>query len=181
MSKPVKEMIMEDYKGRFDGLDGGVIVDIRGIDAMNNDALRSSLRESSIRVTVIKNTLAKKIFVGTALDGIEPALEGPSALVYGADSVVDVARAIVDWAKKIDNLDLKGAILDGNYFDGKAGVTALSRFPTKEEAQAKVVQIALTPAGNIVSAAKSGGSNILGIVKEIQERLEKGESIAKVG
>ena len=181
MSKPVKEMIMDDYKARFDGLDGGVVVDIRGIDAMKNDAMRAGLREKSIRVTVIKNTLARKIFEGTALDGLDPALEGPSALAYGADSVVDVARAVVAWAKKIKNLDIKGAILAGTYFDGVAGVNRLSDYPTKPEALAKVVQIVLTPGGKVVGAAKAPGSNILGIVKEIQERLEKGEAIARVG
>ena len=181
MSKPVKEMIMEDYKARFEGLDGGVVVDIRGIDAENNDALRAGLREKDIRVTVIKNTLAKKVFEGTSLDGLDPALEGPSALAYGADSVVDVARAIIDWAKKIKELDLKGAILDGNYFDGDAGVKRLGDFPTKEEAQAKVVQLVLSPAGNVVGGAKGPGGAILGIIKEIEERLEKGEAIAKVG
>ena len=38
----------------------------------------------------------------------------------------------------------------------------------------------LAPAGNVVGAANAPGSNILGIVKEIEERLEKGETIAKV-
>jgi hypothetical protein len=57
----------------------------------------------------------------------------------------------------------------------------LSTFPTRDEAQAKVVQLMLSPAGNLVSAATSAGSNVMGIIKEIQERLEKGEEIAKIG
>ena len=55
----------------------------------------------------------------------------------------------------------------------------LSEFPTREEAQAKVVQLILSPASKVVGAAKSPGAKLLGIVKEIQERLEKGETIAK--
>ncbi|MBT8484017.1 MAG: 50S ribosomal protein L10 [Phycisphaerales bacterium] len=181
MSKPVKQMIMDDYERRFSELEGALVVDIRGIEANDNNELRLSLAEQDITIAVVKNTLARRAFDGTGLEALTPALDGPSALAYGAESVVEVARAVVAWAKKVEALDLKGAVLDGEYFEGEAGVKRLSTFPTKDEAQAKVVQLVLTPAGNIVGAATSGGSKLLGIVKEIEERLERGEAIAKVG
>jgi large subunit ribosomal protein L10 len=179
MSKPVKELILADYQKRFVDLDGALVIDIRGIDANDNNKLRLGLLKKQIRVTIVKNTLARKAFAGTGLEAISPALTGPAALAYGASSVVDVAREIMTWAKKVEKLQLKGAVLDGKFFEGEAGVRRLSEFPTKEEAQAKVVQLVLSPAGNLIRAATSPGSNILGIVKEIQERLEKGETIAK--
>ncbi|PHS06114.1 MAG: hypothetical protein COA89_10650, partial [Acidithiobacillus sp.] len=39
---------------------------------------------------------------------------------------------LVDWAKKIKQLNLKAAILDGELFDGADGVKRLSKFPTSE-------------------------------------------------
>jgi hypothetical protein len=56
----------------------------------------------------------------------------------------------------------------------------LSNFPTKEEAQGTVVQLVLSPAGNLVKAATSPGSNLLGIIKEIRTRLEEGNTIEKI-
>lgn len=179
MSKPVKEMVIADYRKRFDDLDGALIVDIRGMNANDNNDLRLGLQKKQIRVTVIKNTLAKKALAGTSLENLTGALEGPSALAYGAESVVDVARELVEWARKLKQLTLKGAVLDGTYYDGAEGVKRLSTFPTREEAQAKVVQLFLSPASNLLRAATSPGSNILGIIKEIQERLEKGQAIAR--
>ena len=181
MSKPVKEMITADYKRRFDDLEGALIVDIRGIEANKNNELRLDLAEKNIRVTVIKNTLAKKAFTDSKLQALIPAIQGPSALAYGGESVVDVARQLVEWARKINDLNLKGAVLDGEYFDGDEGVKRLSKFPSLGEAKARVVQLILTPAGNIIGAATSPGSKILGAVKEIEQRLEKEQTIAKVG
>ncbi len=181
MSKQVKEMIVADYEKRFGELSEALIIDVRGIDANANNELRLDLLKKDIRVTVIKNTLARKAFAGTALEGLGASLEGPSALAYGAESVVNVARELVEWAKKLDELELKAAILDGVVFEGEAGVKTLSEYPTREEAQAKVVQLVLSPASKLVSCALAPGSNILGIVKEIQERLEKGETISKAG
>lgn len=180
MSKPIKELIVEDYKKRFVDIDGALVVDIRGMTSNENNTLRMGLSKKNIRVTIVKNTLARKAFAGTKLGVLGESLEGPSALAYGAESVIDVARELVDWAKKIKQLTLKGAVLDGTYYEGAEGVKRLSTFPTKEEAQAKVVQLILSPASNLLRAATSPGSNILGIVKEIQERLEKGQAIAKV-
>ena len=179
MSKPVKQMIMADYRRRFESLEGALVIDIRGIDANENNALRLGLAERDIRITVVKNALARKAIAGTDLEPLAPALAGPAALVYGADSVVSVARALVEWARKVDQLDLKGAVLDGEFFEGTEGVRRLSAFPTREEAQARVVQLFLAPAGNVVGALTSPGATILGVVKEIQERLEQGETIEK--
>ncbi|MDP7029090.1 MAG: 50S ribosomal protein L10 [Phycisphaerales bacterium] len=181
MSKPIKNMMVADYRRRFDGVSNALLVDIRGIEANENNAMRQDLHASGIRITVVRNKLARDAFKDTDLEALVPGLEGPSAMCYGGDSVVEVARSLVDWAKKVKELDLKGACLDGEYFDGHDGVKRLSTFPTRDEAQAKVVQLVLSPAGNVLGAATSAGSNVMGIVKEIQERLEKGEEIAKVG
>ncbi|MCH2148920.1 MAG: 50S ribosomal protein L10 [Phycisphaerales bacterium] len=177
MSKLVKQMMAREYKDRFSDISEALIVDIRGIEANDNNELRLELHSKNIRITVIRNSLAKDAFQGTNLEGILPALSGPTALCYGGDSVVDVARELVDWAKKVENLDLKGAILDGEYFEGEAGVKRLSTFPTREEAQAKVVQIVLAPGAALVGAALGPGGRVMGVVKEVQERLEKGQAI----
>ena len=108
------------------------------------------------------------------------SISGPSALVFGGNSIVEVARNLVDWAKKVKQLELKAAILDGQLFEGPAGVKRLSDFPTKEEAQGTIIQLVLSSAGNLVKATTSPGSNLLGIIKEIKTRLEEGNTIDKI-
>jgi large subunit ribosomal protein L10 len=181
MSKPVKEMIVAEYQKRFSGVSDALVIDIRGIDANVNNDMRVDLQKKQIRVTVLRNSLAKKAFTGTSLANLDAALEGPCALAYGSDSVVNVARELVDWAKKIKELSFKGAVLDGQFFEGAKGIKRLSEFPTKQEAQAKVVQLILSPARNVMGVVKSPGAKVLGIVKQIQEKLEKGETVAKAG
>ena len=179
MSKPVKEMIVADYKKRFENIEDALLIDIRGVNANDNNKMRNTLREKDIRITIVKNTLAKMAFSGSSLEPLSPAMIGPSALAFGGSSVVEVARELVDWAKKTANMELKAAVLDGEFFEGAAGVKRLSEFPTKEEAHGRIVQIALSPGSKVVGGALAPGSNILGIIKEIQERLEDGKTISK--
>ena len=59
MSKPVKEMIVADYRKRFEGIKNALMIDIRGIEANSNNELRIDLSKSDIHITVLKNSFAK--------------------------------------------------------------------------------------------------------------------------
>lgn len=181
MSKVVKKLLMRDYESRLEGVEDALLISIRGVPAFDNNRFRNELAKKNIRVTVIRNNLAKNTMKGGPLGSLAPLLEGPSALAYGAESVVDVAREVMEWAKKLEKLELKGAVIDGELFEGKAGVERLSKLPTREEALAKAVTLILSPGGKLVSAVKGPGSKIVSIVKTIEEKLDKGEAIAKVG
>lgn len=182
MSKTVKDMIVREYRTRFDGVEGAVAVELRGLDSITTNRLRTHLRAKDVRVTVVKNALAKRAFAGGRLEALTPSLKGPTAVVYGKGaSVVDVAREVVSWVKEHDKkrekCHFKGAVLEGVYYDGPAGVEKLSKMPTRDEAIAQVITIVLSPAKKVIGSAVGPGRRVLGIVKEIQTRLEKGETI----
>ncbi len=183
MSKPIKELILADYKKRFDDVEAALVIDVRGMNANDNNALRLDLASKDIRVTIVKNSLARKAFAGTGLEAIIGSLQGPSALAYpdgiGAESVVDVARELVAWARKLEHLELRAAVLDGELFEGQAGVARLSSFPTRAEALAEVVQLVLWPAGEVVAAVTGPVQHVVGVVNSILDKLERGEPLAK--
>ncbi len=179
MSKPIKNMIVDEYRKKFADVEGAVLIEVRGMPGTANAKLRASLRSSGVRVTVVKNTLAKRAFMGTPLEPLTQGLKGPRAVVYGKTSVVTIARELVTTAKSNDKLSLAGACIDGTWFEGAEGVKVLSKYPTREESQAQVVALVLAPARKAVGAIVAPGRNVLGVVKEIQTRLEKGETIAR--
>jgi len=180
MSKLIKELLINEYKNQFEDVDEALLVDIRYLNAMQNTELRDGLRSNGVRVTVIRNRLIKPVIEGTGLNKFNPLLEGSNAVVYGEQSVVETARTVMDMAKKFKKMELKGAVLDGELFEGRKGVEQLSKFPTRDEAQAQVVQLVLSPAGSLVGAITSPGSQIVSILETIEEKLESGEEIAKV-
>ena len=179
MSKPVKNMIIEMYREQFRDLNGAVLVDIRGVTSNDGMKIRDGLLKKGIRVTVVKNSLARKAFEATGLEPMNELMEGPSAIVYGAESVVNVARELLDFVKKYEKLQFKGALMEGSVF-GPDQLEALSKYPTREEAQSQIIQVILSPAGQIIGAMDSAGGQIASILKTIEEKLEKGEAITKV-
>lgn len=180
MSKPVKSLIINDYAQKFDGVTDAMVISIRGVNAINTTKLRGKLAKKNIRVTVVRNALVRKTLSNTGLAPLEAFLKGSSALAYGGQSVVEVAREIVALLKEIPSIELKGAVLDGQVFEGKAGVEELSKYPTREEAVGRVVTLLLGPARNLAAQIAGPAATVAGLVKAIEGKLEKGEAIAKI-
>lgn len=183
MSKSVKGMIMRDYKSRIAGgtekYPDAAVISIRGMKAVDTTKLRTNLRKKSIKITVVQNALARKTFEGSNLSALNDLLKGASALAYGGNSVVEVARELVEMVKGMPLLELKGAVLDGIVFTGKKGVEELAKYPTREEGIAQAVTLIVSPGKKLASQIKGPGSNIAGLIKAIETKLEKGEPVAK--
>lgn len=179
MSKTVKGLIINEYQARMQGVDDAALISIRGVSSNDTNKIRAKLRQKQIKIAVVRNALARKVIDGTGLANLTPLLEGSSALAYGGQSVVEVAREIIALLETFPNVELKGAVLDGTLYKGKAGVTELSKFPTREEAQAQSVTLLLGPGRKLVGDVLGPGRTLAGLVKAIEEKLEKGETIAK--
>jgi len=173
-------MMIRDYQAKLEGVNEALVISIRGIGAIDNTNMRNALGKKKVKITVVRNNLMGHAFKGTPLATLQPLMTGPSALAYGGESVIDVARAIMEWATKLDKLELKGAVLDGILFEGKAGVTALSKYPTRKEALSNTVTLILSPAQKLLGQVKGPGGKVVSIIKTVQEKLEKGETIAKL-
>lgn len=170
MSKPMKEMIVSEYQSRLGDSSEALIVSLRGVNAQATEEIRVQMRRTAVSVAVVKNSLARKAFEGTALEALSPVLRGQNTMFFGDRSVIEIAREIIDLVKKFPEIELKGAILDGELYEGEDGVTRLSKLPTLSEAKAGSVALVLGP-----------GRRLMSIVKSIEEKLEKGETISRVG
>ncbi|RNC80745.1 MAG: 50S ribosomal protein L10 [Phycisphaera sp.] len=179
MSKPMKDMMVSDYQSRLGDSSEAIVVSLRGIDAEGTETVRSKMRQSAVSVAVMKNSLARKAFEGTALEALNPVMKGQNALIFGERSVVEVAREFIELIKDFPDIELKGAVLDGELYEGDEGVKRLSQFPTRDEALSDAVGLILGPGRNLLGQIKGPGSNIAGLLKAIEDKLEKGEAISK--
>lgn len=179
MSKTVKSLITNDYTQKFGSSSDAMVISIRGIKGIDVTKLRKTLRKNHVKITVIRNSLAKRMVKGSSLEKLEKFLSGPSALATGT-SVVEVAREIVGLLKEFPGIELKGAVLDGTLFEGDKGVKELSKFPTRAEAIADNVTLLVGPGRKLAAQILGPGRTLGGIVKAIETKLEKGETIAKI-
>jgi ribosomal protein L10 len=177
MSKKVKELITKELAAKLKDLDSVAVLNPRGINATKTNQIRRRLRAKGVRMTVIKNTLAKRAIGDSKLKGFEKLLDGPSAVVYGQASISAIARLLLDEKKTDDTLELRGVFFDGEVYTGIAGVTQVSKLPTREEAVASIVAAMLGPGRKLAGVFKGQAGKIASLIKTIEEKAkEKGEA-----
>ena len=80
------------------------------------------------------------------------------------------AKVIKEFRKKSEKPLLKGAYIDEAIYVGDENLEALSNIKSKEEVVGDIIGLLQSPAKNVVSALKSGGGKIAGILKTLSEK-----------
>ena len=127
----LKQPIVDEIKAMLDGACGAVVVDYRGLTVEQDTRLRKQLREAGVSYKVYKNTLIKRAAEGTEFAALDPHLEGPTALAVSKDDATAPARILAEFAKTAPNLELKGSVVEGTYYD-QAGTQVIATIPSRE-------------------------------------------------
>ncbi|MDP7637184.1 MAG: 50S ribosomal protein L10 [Phycisphaerae bacterium] len=177
MSKPVKTLIRNELADRFKDVKSLAVVGLAGVGAVATNGIRNRLLENDIRLLVVKNSLARQAFRSVGLEAAADLLSGPCAIAYGGDSIVSVVRELMDIKKQEEAkaLTVKAAVLEGEAY-GSDRIEAMSRFPTREEALAKLAACVLGPGSKLSGCMLAPGGKLAALVKAIEEKQDGGES-----
>ena len=157
LKQPIVNAIAEEIKDA----ESVVLVNYRGLTVAQDTELRKQLREAGVIYKVYKNTMMKRAFEGTVCEGLEEHLAGPSAIAISKDDATAPARILCNFAKTANALELKGGVVEGAIYD-TAGLTELSKIPSREELLSKLLGSIQSPITNfarvINQIAEKGGA-----------------------
>ncbi|HCY45591.1 MAG TPA: 50S ribosomal protein L10 [Flavobacteriales bacterium] len=142
------------------------------LDAGSTSNLRRMCFQNDITLKVVKNTLLKR-----AMDEVEgrdysplyETLKGNTTLLL-ANVGNGPAKLIKEFRKKHDKPVLKGAYVEAECYIGDDQLQALADIKSKDELLGELIGLLQSPAKNVISALKSGGGTIAGLVKTLSER-----------
>ena len=133
-----------------------------GLTVAQSTTLRNRMRDAGARYKVAKNTLALIALEGTTYAPLSDLLTGPIALATSADPVA-AAKAVVDFAKTNDRLEIVGGAMGETVLDVN-GVKALAELPSLDELRAKIVGLIQAPASKIARTINEPGAQLARVI-----------------
>ena len=148
-------------KEDLEGVSAVWVVDYCGLTVKEIQNLRSEIRESGASLKVYKNTLMHIALAESELPTLDEMLEGPSAFVFAGSDVAAAAKAVKNFAKTNQNLEIKGGLMEGAAVTA-AEVEAIASLPSREELLAQI-------AGAISGVARGLAVTINGVPKGLAQ------------
>ena len=171
MTREEKSQVIENLTTQLSENTTIYLADISGLDAGTTSNLRRACFKAGVKLSVVKNTLLAKAMESSEKEFGELAntLKGNTSLLFSETGNAP-AKVIKEFRKKSDKPLLKGAYIEESIYVGDDQLDSLVDIKSKEELIGEIIGLLQSPAKNVISALKSGGSTISGIVKTLSER-----------
>ncbi len=145
----IKKPIVDEISAAIDGAAAAVVVDYRGLTVEQDTQLRKQLREAGVTYKVYKNTLINIAVKDTPFEELSKNLEGPTAIAISKTDATAPARVLYQFSQ----LQLKGGVVDGTYYDEK-GIKVIATIPSRDELLSKFLGSIQSPVTNFARVLK---------------------------
>ncbi|MGJ8593347.1 MAG: 50S ribosomal protein L10 [Aquaticitalea sp.] len=171
MTREEKSQVIEELTAQLADSAHIYLTDISGLNAGNTSDLRRACYKANIKLAVVKNTLLEKAMEASDKDfgDLPSTLKGNTSVMYSETGNAP-AKVIKAFRKKSDKPLLKGAFIEEAIYIGDANLDALVDIKSREELIGDIVGLLQSPAKNVISALKSSGGKLAGILKTLSEK-----------
>ena len=170
MKKEDKNKIVDLIASTINEYDNFYLTDISTLNAEKTSILRRECHKEDIKLMVVKNTLLRKAFdsLDENFDELDSLLVGHTALMFS--NVANAPAKLIDKYKKDKVPALKGAYVQESFFVGAEYLPQLVTIKSKDEVIGDIIGLLQSPAKNVISALKSGGTIIHGVLQTLSEK-----------
>jgi large subunit ribosomal protein L10 len=171
MTREEKSQVIEELTAQLSENANIYLADISGLNAETTSNLRRACFKANIKLAVVKNTLLEKAMEASDRDfgDLPSALKGNTSIMYSETGNAP-AKVIKDFRKKSNRPLLKGAFIEESIYLGDDQLDMLVDIKSKEELIGEIIGLLQSPAKNVVSALKSSGGKLAGIIKTLSEK-----------
>jgi len=149
-----KQLAVDEISAKLRESSATVVADYRGLNVAQVTELRKQLREAGIEFQVLKNSLVRRATASAELSELDQVLTGPTAIAFSKNDAVAPAKILNDFAKKNDQLEIKGGVVEGRVVD-TAQIKALAELPSREGLLSMLLSVLQAPMRNFALAVKA--------------------------
>lgn len=169
IKKAEKQEILNEIRDKFGDSKVAILANYRGLDVSSITRLRRKLRESNSELKVVKNTLIRIIAKEIGLEGLEPYLEGPTAIAFSAGDPVAPAKVLLELTREFKQLEIKGGMLEGRVIR-ESEVRKLAELPAREVLLGNVAGGIQAPLYGLVNVLQGSIRNLVYVLEAVRNQ-----------
>jgi len=173
MTREEKSTVIKDLTTKLADSSNVYLADISGLNATLTTDLRRACYKADVKLMVVKNTLLAK-----AMESSDKEFGELTGILKGSTSIMlsetgnAPAKVIKTFRKKNEKPVLKGAYVAESVYVGDEYLDALVDIKSKDEVIGDIIGLLQSPAKNVISALKSSGGKLAGILKTLSDKEE---------
>lgn len=110
----IKQKKVDELEKIFSN-NGVYLIDYRGLEVKEIEELRNKIQKLDADLRVIKNRLAIKYFEKIEKEIDREMFRGPTAIAFGDEKFVEVAKVIADFERENKKIKIKSGFIDQKY------------------------------------------------------------------
>ena len=161
---------IEELKEQLGRAELTVVTDYRGLTVTQLQDLRARLKPLDAEFKIAKNTLTRIAAEAVGINGLEPTLEGPTAIMLAYGDIVAPAKVINEFVRTSHILTVKSAVLGTQVLPAK-DVEAIATLPSREELLGKLVNLLASPMARTVGVLSGPSRSLVYLATARVEQL----------
>jgi large subunit ribosomal protein L10 len=169
LDRRTKEQVAAELHEKLKDFKVAVLTGYSGMDVAKITALRVVLRKSNAELRVVKNSLLTIASRETDFSVLEEHFRGPLAVAIAHGDVVETTKALVDFAKKNAQLEIKAAVMGGKPLS-REQVTVLAELPSREILLGKLLSVLVGTQTSLVNVLSGVPRNFVQVLDAYWEQ-----------
>ena len=171
LDRQTKERLVERYSATFVTSPNAFILGYRGITVPQATELRKKVRAVGGHFEVVKNRLALIALADSDLAELKEHFDGPTAVAYGDDDVVGLAKALTNFSKDVPAIEFRAGLVDGSPVAAD-DIRQIAKLPSREELIAKLVFLLQSPIARLVRGLGAITPQFVRVLEQIRQKKE---------
>lgn len=173
-----KVAVVDEVREHFGGADAAILTEYRGLKVKELAELRRSLRSSGGEYKIYKNTLVTLAARAEGFEGLEPLLNGPTAIAFVKGDAAAVAKTLRDYSRTNPLLVIKGGVLGEKIIDAKE-TNALAELPSREQMLAQLAGGLAAPLRTFAGLLQALPRDLAYGLAALRDKLAEGQPAAE--
>lgn len=166
-----RQLMVRTYQEKLRDASCLLFTNFKGVTADGMRQIRAKLKETSSEMIVVKNSILKRALTESGMDFLIDLVEAETAVVYGIDDPLSVAKTLQELAKDFEGLKVRAGWIEGKILDEK-GIKELASIPAQEVLYAKLVGLVKAPLSNLVFVLKGNLQVLVSILSQIKDKKQ---------